>query len=41
VNANVKGACLSDLDALRTRAREQIMKGAVTPSFPQEDVPKD
>ena len=39
MNANVKGAvsCLSDLEALRTRAREQIMKGAVTPSFPEAD----
>ena len=37
MNANVKGAYLSDLEALRTRAREQIMKGAVTPSFPEAD----
>jgi len=37
VNANVKGAYLSDLEALRTRARDQIMKGAVTPSFPEAD----
>ena len=37
MNANVKGAHLSDLEALRTRAREQIMKGAVTPSYPEAD----
>jgi bacterioferritin len=30
-------AFLSDLGALRSRARQQIMKGAVTPSFPEED----
>ena len=30
-------AFLSDLTALRARAREQIMKGAVTPSFPETD----
>jgi bacterioferritin len=28
---------ISDLTTLRARAREQIMKGAVTPSFPEED----
>jgi bacterioferritin len=28
---------ISDLRALRTRAREQIMKGAVTPSYPEAD----
>ena len=37
MNANIKGAYLSDLESLRTRAREQIMKGAVTPSFPEAD----
>jgi len=37
VNANIKGAYLSDLEALRTRARQQIMKGAVTPSYPEAD----
>ena len=37
MNANVKGAFLSDLESLRTRARDQIMKGAVTPSFPEAD----
>ena len=30
-------AYLSDLEALRNRAREQMMKGAVTPSFPETD----
>jgi len=30
-------AFISDLKALRARARDQIMKGAVTPSFPEED----
>jgi bacterioferritin len=30
-------AFMSDLTALRTRAREQIMRGAVTPSFAEED----
>jgi bacterioferritin len=30
-------AFLSDLEALRKRAREQIMKGAVTPSYPEAD----
>lgn len=30
-------AFLSDLEALRNRARETIMKGAVTPSFPEAD----
>jgi bacterioferritin len=30
-------AYLSDLESLRRRAREQIMKGAVTPSFPEQD----
>jgi len=28
---------ISDLSALRARAREQIMKGAVTPSYPEAD----
>jgi len=30
-------AFLSDLESLRKRAREQIMKGAVTPSYPEAD----
>ena len=30
-------AFISDLGALRARAREQMMKGAVTPSFPEAD----
>ena len=30
-------AFISDLSALRNRAREQIMKGAVTPSYPEAD----
>ena len=30
-------AFLSDLGALRARAKEEIMKGAVTPSFPEAD----
>jgi len=30
-------AYISDLNALRSRAREQIMKGAVTPSYPEAD----
>jgi hypothetical protein len=30
-------AFISDLSALRERARDQIMKGAVTPSYPEED----
>jgi bacterioferritin len=30
-------AFISDLATLRTRAREQIMSGAVTPSFPEAD----
>jgi bacterioferritin len=30
-------AFISDLGALRARAREQMMKGAVTPSFAEED----
>ena len=30
-------AFLSDLGALRARAKEDIMKGAVTPSFPEAD----
>ncbi len=30
-------AFISDLNALRTRAREQIMSGAVTPSYPEAD----
>ncbi len=30
-------AFISDLNALRNRAREQIMSGAVTPSYPEAD----
>jgi hypothetical protein len=30
-------AFISDLSALRARAREQMMKGAVTPSYPEAD----
>lgn len=30
-------AFISDLSALRSRAKEQIMKGAVTPSYPEAD----
>jgi bacterioferritin len=30
-------AFISDLKALRSRARDQIMKGAVTPSYPEAD----
>jgi bacterioferritin len=30
-------AFISDLSALRARAREQMMKGAVTPSYPEGD----
>ena len=30
-------AFLSDLGVLRARAKEDIMKGAVTPSFPEAD----
>jgi bacterioferritin len=30
-------AFISDLSALRNRAREEIMKGAVTPSYPETD----
>jgi bacterioferritin len=30
-------AFISDLSALRARAKEQMMKGAVTPSYPEED----
>ena len=46
MSANVKApassprpdkAFISDLGALRARAREQMMKGAVTPSFAEED----
>jgi bacterioferritin len=46
MNANLKPltgspvgdkAMLSDLQTLRTRAREQMMKGAVTPSYPEAD----
>ena len=39
MNANMKQdkAMLSDLKALRSRAREQIMKGAVTPSYAEAD----
>ncbi len=35
-------AFLGDLSALRARAREQMMQGAVTPRYPGglEDVPK-
>ena len=45
MNANIKApaaaarqdqAFISDLGALRTRARQQMMKGAVTPSYPEE-----
>jgi bacterioferritin len=45
MNANFKApaaatrqdqAFISDLTALRARAREQMMKGAVTPSYPEE-----
>jgi bacterioferritin len=31
------GAFISDLNSLRARAREQMMKGAVTPSYPEAD----
>jgi len=46
MNANMKEkkadptgdrAFISDLDTLRKRAREQMMKGAVTPSYPEAD----
>ena len=39
MNATMKQdqAMLSDLKELRSRARDQIMKGAVTPSFPEAD----
>jgi bacterioferritin len=45
VNANMKQAApgsadqafLSDLETLRKRARDQIMNGAVTPSYPEAD----
>ena len=41
MNANIQDKAgrpfLSDLESLRARAREQIMKGAVTPSFPEAD----
>ncbi len=44
MNANLKDqvpagdkAFISDLSALRKRAREQMMKGAVTPSYPEAD----
>ena len=44
MNANLKEkssssdkAFISDLDTLRKRAREQMMKGAVTPSYPEAD----
>jgi bacterioferritin len=43
MSANVKQplsaekAFISDLAALRARAKEQIMKGAVTPSYPEAD----
>ena len=38
MNANLKDQPhLSDLEALRKRAKETIMKGAVTPSFPEAD----
>ncbi len=30
-------AFISDLDSLRARARQHIMRGAVTPSFPEQD----
>ena len=32
-----RSSFLSDLGALRARAKEDIMKGAVTPSFPEAD----
>ena len=35
--ASGENAFISDLTTLRSRAREQIMKGAVTPSFAEED----
>jgi bacterioferritin len=35
--AGADQAFLSDLGALRARAKEDIMKGAVTPSFPEAD----
>jgi bacterioferritin len=45
MNANLKdqaaptagAAFISDLSTLRSRAREQMMKGAVTPSYPEAD----
>lgn len=30
-------AFISDLESLRARARDQMMKGAVTPSYAEED----
>jgi bacterioferritin len=33
----VGNAFISDLSALRARARDQMMKGAVTPSYPEAD----
>jgi bacterioferritin len=37
MNANIKDPFLTDIETLRSRARDQIMKGAVTPSFPEAD----
>lgn len=39
MNANLHQSdpFISDLEALRSRAREQMMKGAVTPSYAEED----
>ena len=35
--ASGESAFISDLSALRARARDQMMKGAVTPSYPEAD----
>jgi bacterioferritin len=37
MNANIKDPFLTDIETLRNRARDQIMKGAVTPSFAEAD----
>ena len=37
VPASGEPAFISDLSALRARARDQMMKGAVTPSYPEAD----
>ena len=37
MNANIKDPFLTDIETMRSRARDQIMKGAVTPSFPEAD----